>query len=306
MGTKGGEIACGADFYVLPEGCIANILSLTTPPDACRLSLVSPIFRSAAESDDVWERFLPADYQAIVARSDGFSPAVIGSKKKLYLHHCDAPLLIDGGRKSFSLDKWSGKKCYMIAARSLTIIWGDTPDYWGWISLPESRFEEVAELRAVCWLEIRGKINTGMLSPETTYGAYLVCKYKSAYGLDYCTADVSVGILGCESFVQTVYLDPAAGERQPKKQRHVGVVSRRHRRRAFMLASQAAVPREGDGRKMPKERGDGWFEIELGEYVHKGGEDEELEMSLKEVKTLHWKGGLIVQGIEIRPKEGNP
>lgn len=99
MGTKGGEIACGADFYVLPEGCIANILSLTTPPDACRLSLVCSIFRSAAESDHVWERFLPADYQAVVALSDGFSPAVIGSKKKLYLHHCDAPLLIDGGRK---------------------------------------------------------------------------------------------------------------------------------------------------------------------------------------------------------------
>ncbi|OIT36575.1 f-box protein pp2-b1 [Nicotiana attenuata] len=41
--------------------------------------------------------------------------------------------------KSFSLEKWSGKKCYMLAARSLKIVWADTPRYWRWISLPESR-----------------------------------------------------------------------------------------------------------------------------------------------------------------------
>ncbi|KAK9292576.1 hypothetical protein L1049_020550 [Liquidambar formosana] len=275
MGTNARKIASGADFYILPEGCIANMLRLTSPPDASRLSLVSSIFRSAAESDDVWERFLPADYQTVIARSDGFSPAAFASKKKLYFHHCNTPLLIDGGMKSFSLDKWSGKKCYMIAARSLTIIWGEHPSYWEWISLPESRFEEVAQLREVCWLEICGNINTGMLSPDTTYGAYLVCKYANARGLG-GIADAFVGIIGGESCTQTVYLEPLL---------------------------QAAVPGEGDG-PYPKQRGDGWFEIELGEYVHEGGGEEELEMSLREVKTLNWKHGLIIQGIEIRPKRG--
>ncbi|KAJ4957167.1 hypothetical protein NE237_013950 [Protea cynaroides] len=49
------------DLNVLPEGCISNILSLTSPSDACRSSVVSSVFRSAADSNSVWERFLPSD-----------------------------------------------------------------------------------------------------------------------------------------------------------------------------------------------------------------------------------------------------
>ncbi|GAY33745.1 hypothetical protein CUMW_276050 [Citrus unshiu] len=45
----------------LPAECISNIISLTTPRDACRLSVVSPVFKSAADSDSVWENFLPSD-----------------------------------------------------------------------------------------------------------------------------------------------------------------------------------------------------------------------------------------------------
>ena len=52
----------------------------------------------------------------------------------------------------------------------------------------------------------------------------------------------------------------------------------------------------------PKERRDGWLEIELGEFFNKEGEGGELEMSVLEVKGGHWKGSLVVQGIEIRPK----
>jgi len=48
-------------FQKLPEGCIAAILSGTTPVDACRLSLVSKTFCSAAESDTIWEHFIPSD-----------------------------------------------------------------------------------------------------------------------------------------------------------------------------------------------------------------------------------------------------
>jgi hypothetical protein len=68
-----------------------------------------------------------------------------------------------------------------------------------------------------------------------------------------------------------------------------------------MPASEPA--RENNG-QYPKKRGDGWLEIELGEFFCKEGEDRELEMSVQEVKGGDWKGGLIVEGIEIRPKEG--
>lgn len=41
--------------------------------------------------------------------------------------------------QSFQLERKSGKKCYMLAARSLFIVWGDTTVYWNWIPMPESR-----------------------------------------------------------------------------------------------------------------------------------------------------------------------
>ncbi|RZC63515.1 hypothetical protein C5167_025262 [Papaver somniferum] len=66
----------------LPEGCISDILSLTTPADVCRSSLVSTLFKSAADSDAVWEKFLPADYQDIISRAlHPFPPAAATSKK---------------------------------------------------------------------------------------------------------------------------------------------------------------------------------------------------------------------------------
>lgn len=95
MVMRGGDAA--EDFFnVLPEGCIANIVSLTTPRDACRLCLVSRIFRSAAESDAVWDRFLPPDCLSIA------SPQPYPSKKHLFLSLCDRPVLIDQGTKVIS------------------------------------------------------------------------------------------------------------------------------------------------------------------------------------------------------------
>ena len=58
---------------------------------------------------------------------------------------------------------------------------------------------------------------------------------------------------------------------------------------------------EGDGR-VPCERGDGWMEIELGDFFNGNQGDEEVKMSLREVKGQHLKGGLIIEGIEVRPK----
>ncbi|GKV39942.1 hypothetical protein SLEP1_g47635 [Rubroshorea leprosula] len=48
--------------------------------------------------------------------------------------------------KSFSLHKRSGKKCYLLAARDLAITWGDTPRYWSWNSIQDSRFLSLSEL----------------------------------------------------------------------------------------------------------------------------------------------------------------
>ncbi|WRX20328.1 F-box domain - like 10 [Theobroma cacao] len=82
----------------LPEGCIANILSFTSPLDACRSALVSPTFRSAASSDAVWERFLPADYQDIISKSSlKLSSLDSLSKKDLFFHLCHHPVILNNG-----------------------------------------------------------------------------------------------------------------------------------------------------------------------------------------------------------------
>lgn len=304
---------------MLPEGCIANIVSLTTPRDACRVAVVASMFKSAAESDAVWERFLPPDYKEIITRAvdvpappgPSSSSFPFASKKQLFLWLSEHPLLIDHGTKSFSLERSSGRKCYMLAARNLTIVWGDTPRYWRWISLPESRFSEVAELVDVCWLEIRGKINTSMLSPDTTYAAFFVFKSTAgAQGFEYQPAEVAVGISGGESKTQSVFLDPEGGKRLRYQivPRHSGVfrhgfsIGNRWRQRALADQGRESELNGESDRKYPKPRGDGWMEIELGEYINQGGEDKDLEMSVLEVEGGGWKSGLIVQGIEIRPK----
>lgn len=97
----------GSFCFDLPEDCIVNPLSLTTPGDACCLSMVATSFRDAAKSDAVWERLLPHDYKQIISRlvDKSSSPLrMIHSKKDLFMYLCDHKTLIDGGLKV----KWIG------------------------------------------------------------------------------------------------------------------------------------------------------------------------------------------------------
>ncbi|KAK4758719.1 hypothetical protein SAY87_020020 [Trapa incisa] len=286
------------DLYDLPENCIANVLSLTSPGDVCRLSSVSSTFRSAGDSSAVWCRFLPPEYQSIIVRSADASHLVGLPLKELYISLCRNPILIDEGSKSFWLDRLTGKKCYMLSARTLKITWGDTPRYWQWTSIsdPRSRFSEVARLQDVCWLEITGKIDLKALSPSTNYAAYFVFSLdRSAYGFENQPVEVAVGpAAGGESITRIVYLD----------------VQRRKKLRYFRgpftgpFVLFAGTPRRvggsGGGLKCRKNRSDGWWEVEIGEF--EGGQEGELEMRVKEINGGHWKRGLIVCGIEIRPK----
>ncbi|CAB4316050.1 unnamed protein product [Prunus armeniaca] len=261
-----------------------------------KLSSVSRSFKSAFESDAVWDRFIPPETHTILSlqspsssvSSSPSSPSSTSnskSKKELYLTLCDNPVLIEQGEMSFSLDKSSGKKCYMISARALSIVWAETPRYWKWISLPDSR---------------------RMLSPSTLYKAYLVFKSTAdAYGFDHHPAEVWVGKIGGEEPTRgRVFLDAERGQNTAYHiapgPRRIGLINRRH-----FLGYQSSQPREINETQYPKERDDGWLEIELGEFFCQGGGDGgdgELEMACLGNQGGHWKGGLIFQGIEISPK----
>ncbi|KAJ4956232.1 hypothetical protein NE237_013015 [Protea cynaroides] len=247
------------DLSVLPESCIVDIFSriCTSPRDACRLSAVSLIFQSAADSDSIWERFFPSDVQLILSSSVSQSLPDFSSKKEQFLYLCDNPLLVENGTMTFALEKCSGKKCYMIGARELFLFWGYDPKSWKWPSLPESRFSEVAELLGMGWLEIRGKMETRLLSPNTTYVIYLVYKLTVlANGLQY-KSRVTVNLVSCGRSKQqgrekSVFLhrpvESKLGRELPDERDANSV--------PVFTENKNSVPVE-----VPQERGDGWMEI---------------------------------------------
>ncbi|OMO88402.1 hypothetical protein COLO4_20279 [Corchorus olitorius] len=131
------------------------------------------------------------------------------------------------------------------------------------------RFSEVAELRLVWWLDIMGKIETRILSSRTNYAAYLAFKLNTHnYGFSNRTVGLQVNVEGS-----------AAGEV-----------------RNVLLNPQENVPQQ------VQERGDGWKEIEMGEFWNECGDDGTVECSIREFDSSFSKKGLIIEGIELRPK----
>ncbi|KAK9009761.1 hypothetical protein V6N11_036289 [Hibiscus sabdariffa] len=250
---------------ILPEECLSLIISLTSPADACRSAVVSPSLRSVADSDAVWEKFLPFDYNSIVSSS-----LLSLGKKELYFNLSSHPILIHNSTMGFQLEKGTGKKCYTLGARALSIAYEESPYKLTWTSLPESRFPEVAELLIEWWLEVKGRIETGILSPNTNYAAYLVYKLKAVDGIAFKQRLVGLSI-------------------------NVGGVASREVRRVSLY------PR--DESRHVRERGDGWIEAEMGEFYNERGDDGTVEFVLKQSDSGYPVRGLIVEGIELRPKD---
>uniref|UniRef100_A0A0E0GEQ2 F-box domain-containing protein n=1 Tax=Oryza nivara TaxID=4536 RepID=A0A0E0GEQ2_ORYNI len=291
-----GEGLC--EIARLPEELLSAAISRASPRDACHAAAVSPAFRAAADSDAVWASFLPRDLPDL---ADGELSPAPASKKELFLRLSDGPYLLSDRLMSMWLDRETGAKCYMLSARSLVIIWGDTPHYWRWIPLTDSRFAEGAELIDVCWLEIHGRIHSKMLSPNSTYAAYMVFKIADEfYGLDapFQEASVSLGGRGSTKIVCVQSYD-SEDEEVPENYWPMSIgplLRQRARRRDRRLVLDEGVT-------VPQKRTDEWMELEMGEFINEEGEDGEVCFSLMETKGGNWKRGLIVQGIEIRLKK---
>lgn len=148
--------------------------------------------------------------------------------------------------------------------------------YWRWTPHSNSRFSQVAELLSVFWLDIRGKIDTQSLSPRTTYETYLV----------YRLANRSYGLVFAKTWVRFV------NERDDVPMDECTTVYIQPRR--SMRNNQSVEFRQN--------RNDGWMEIKTGEFVNDQGDDGEVETRFMEIEGLHGKSGLIVEGIEFRPK----
>ncbi|KAK3159429.1 hypothetical protein QOZ80_2AG0150010 [Eleusine coracana subsp. coracana] len=148
------------------------------PQEAARAAIVSPDFRTAADSDDVWANFLPGDLPPLASGEelDDASAPSLFKKKEMFLRLTDHPVLLANRITSLRLDKKTSAN--MLWARALHICGGDNPELWRWIPLTDcsSRFSEGAELLRFSILVIEGRIRCGMLSKNTNYGAYIVFK----------------------------------------------------------------------------------------------------------------------------------
>ncbi|KAL6911225.1 hypothetical protein ACP4OV_000030 [Aristida adscensionis] len=295
--------AAACEIARLPEELLSAAISRTAPRDACRAAAVSPAFRAAADSDAVWACFLPRHLPPLADGELGLDGPARPPlpKKALFMRLSAAPHLLADRLMSMWLDRETGAKCFMLSARALHIVWGDTPRYWSWIPLTNSRFSEGAELLDVCWLEIRGKIHSKMLSQNSTYAAYMVFKIDDeTYGLDSPDQEASVSIGERRTTLQVcLHGFEHVEEEVPQNYRslRMPVMRGRFRRR------NRRVPTPGSNVRIPRKRTDNWMEVELGELYNEEGDDGEISISLMETKGGHWKKGLIVQGIEIRPKK---
>lgn len=145
-----------------------------------------------------------------------------------------------------------------------------------------NRFSEVAVLQYVWWLDIRGRMETGLLSPHTTYETYLVYKlHEDARGLN--SARTSIRFVNEIEEVPSdetniVYPDTrTSAANRPNTEQRNGEVSQR--------------------------RKDGWMEIKTGEFETGARDDDEVETRFMSTGGYQVKAGLIVQGIEFRPKQ---
>jgi hypothetical protein len=133
---------------------------------------------------------------------------------------------------------------------------------------------------------LRGRINCRELSPNTRYIVYLIFKLADkSYGLDcrtqeaYITMDDQV-----VSAKRTVSLHPRTQETP-------------------LDMGRSEVGRAEETVSYPRERGDGWMEVQLGHFYNHQG-DGMVVINLQEIVQLNSKKGLILEGMEIRHSIG--
>ncbi|CAH8355294.1 unnamed protein product [Eruca vesicaria subsp. sativa] len=274
MGQNLGRGISGpSPFDSLPVDCISTIISFTTPRDACVAASVSKMFELAVKSDSLWKKFLPSEYTSLIP----LYSRIFSSKKELYFTLCNEPLLIEDGKKSFWLEKESGKKCIMLSLKEALVHGGSNPRCWQWISIPESRFNKIPELLYINWVTISGEMHTRYLSPRTHYSVYIVFKTKNGCpGLGHAPVNTSVGLIGQEDSHNYIYF--------------VGPLS----------PGPWVAPEPGEVTR-PEAREDGWMESELGEFYNDSCCDD-ISFSLEKFSESS-KSGLIIQGIEFRPRK---
>ncbi|KMZ73228.1 hypothetical protein ZOSMA_150G00300 [Zostera marina] len=284
-------------FGSLPENCIACILSFTSPRDTCRLATLSSRFRSAAESDQVWTKFLSSDYQDVLSRIDASDPVHLSSKREIFFGLNDH-ILIDGGKKSIAMDKTTGKICLMISTKELEFsqLSRDENPCWDYHTLAESRFTNVA-IHKICrdmsWY-LYAELKTNQLSDNTTYIVYLVYKLKVHDELDMLDEPV-VG----DAMMTDISLGDDDDNDDTVSESWSSLYSKEALDQTCKHLSEEAIQTSYYFPNVREDRR--WMEVVLGEFDNNN--DDGNEKVFVRCCWFHCvKLDFVIEGIEFRPK----
>lgn len=156
----------------------------------------------------------------------------------------------------------TGRNVITQTAAELYIAWGGDPNYWDWKhDIRDSRFRKVAKLLEVCWLEIKGQLNSDSHLDNKEYEVYLIYKLHSN----------------------------VRGLRQPYYQKASIEFNGRKTVTNINLDSEHLELYRGEK---------GWNQIKLGKFMYTGSGTVEAKLLASE--GLYWKSGLTVAGMEWR------
>lgn len=218
----------------------------------------------------------------------------------------------------FWLDRSTAKMGYMLSARELTIAFADEINqHWRWVSLEDSRFTDLAELKAISWLEIRGRMDCRILSANTEYRVVFVLKFgERSYG--WKELPIKFSVTTPEGEISEVAIKFSVTTPYEEVFEMTRALVERRRRRVYRDVNDSSSESEDDS----TEDGDnseadycyydgGWLEVVAGEFTVRGEEDcyddddnasPYIEFCMEEVDSGRWKGGLLVDGVRIEPK----
>uniref|UniRef100_A0A7N0TVE7 F-box domain-containing protein n=1 Tax=Kalanchoe fedtschenkoi TaxID=63787 RepID=A0A7N0TVE7_KALFE len=249
----------------LPEACAALVLAHLPPQDICKLATLNRAFRAACSADFVWDSKLPSNYTSILHQLL-VAQHVVG-KKQIYAA-LSRPTPFDGHNKKAWLDKNTGGLCISVSSKSLSITGIDDRRYWNHISTEESRFDTVAYLQQIWWLEVEGEVDFPF--PAGTYTIFFrlqLGRTFKRFGRRLCNSE---HVHGWDKKPVRFQLWTADGQR---------------------ATTQSFLNEPGK-----------WIDYPVGNFVvDKSSKSTKVKFSMTQIDCTHTKGGLCLDSVFICP-----
>ncbi|KAJ4815966.1 Phloem protein 2-like protein [Rhynchospora pubera] len=164
-------------------------------------------------------------------------------------------------------EKWveiSSDGTVHISSKAMNIIWGNDSRFWHWVDLPETEscFKVGAELVQVSWIEVAGALDLAKLRRSQPTWYEIIFLIK----------------FKADSF----------GWDQVPITFEVGTSGTAKQKKSILLEKY-------------REKFDKWHELSGGCVEVKPDMAGYLEFGMLEVETRWWKGGMLFEGVKIRP-----